>query len=293
MSKYWEVTKTLAHPINQELIQEYLLNLKLANRSELTIEIYRSYLQNFFLDINIPIQDLTTTDIREQLQKKYDGYKETTLTNVISYLAGFFTFCQNEGYLDQDLIKNRWRPRLPTSIPKFLDKTEQARLKLVIENESLRNRAIVKLLLASGCRVRELHQLTLSDINLEVRTVQVIGKGKKIRQVHFHDACALVLKKYIDTRVDNNPALFLNHRGNRLTVRGIQFIIEQIGEKAELKKQLTPHSLRHTFATNLLSKGADIPFISEELGHNHLDTTRIYARLPQEELVSLYRKYMG
>ncbi|RYG71919.1 hypothetical protein EU245_12360 [Lentibacillus lipolyticus] len=293
MTKYWEVTKTLANSTNQQLINEYLLSLKLANRSQLSIENYRSKLQNFFLDIKQPIEKLTVEKVRDQLQTKYAGCRETTVATTISFLASFFQFCQKEGYLSHDLIKNRWRPRLPKSIPKYLGKEEQARTKLVIEKLSLRDRAIVELLLASGCRVRELHTLNISDVDLEERTAQVLGKGNEIRTVHFHDACALVLEKYLETRIDDNPALFLSHRKRRMTVRGIQLMIQKIGEQAELKTRLTPHSLRHTFATNLLSKGADISFISEELGHSKLDTTRIYARLPQEDVVSLYRKYMG
>ncbi len=158
---------------------------------------------------------------------------------------------------------------------------------------SLRNQLLVEFMLTSGCRVGEVHQLNREDVDFENRTARVIGKGKKIRQVHFSDKCAVLLDRYIDSCPQTSPALFVTTTGTRLGTRRIQKIIQDIGEKAGFDKRLHPHRLRHTFATELLAKGAELSFIGDELGHSNLETTQIYARLPKREIIALYRKYMG
>lgn len=150
-------------------------------------------------------------------------------------------------------------------------------------------------LLSSGCRIGEVNKIDQENIDLENRTAIVLGKGKKFRQVHFSVKCALLLERYLEFRKDNEPALFVTLTGghHRLARDTMRKIIGKMGKEAGLVGSLHPHRLRHTFATELLAKGAELSFISDELGHSNLMTTQIYARLPKREIISMYRRFMG
>ncbi|PSL40535.1 integrase/recombinase XerD [Salsuginibacillus halophilus] len=278
---------------NKLILQKYYLHMELANRSEHTLESYKRVLDRFFSEVWIPIEDIQPEDVLEWLREHTQGKKETTISTWMSILSSFFMFCEAEEYIDQVPLKSRWRPRLPKPIPKYLDQNELARIQLQSEKSSLRNQILFEFLVTSGCRVGETCALNKTDVDLHTRTVQVKGKGSKIRTVHFSERCAILLEKYMDTLPEETPALFLNRSGSRITRVGVHLILSHMGKKANLSGSLGPHRLRHTFATTLLSKGAELSFIAEELGHSNLDTTRVYARLPKDELVSMYRKYMG
>jgi len=157
----------------------------------------------------------------------------------------------------------------------------------------LRDRAIVEFFLSTGCRLSELTNLNVREVDLKNRTAQVTGKGRKLRFVHFSELSAILLKKYLAIRNKDHPALFLTREGSRLGNQGVQQMAHKLGESAGLTHKLTPHCFRHTFATHLLSKGADMNLISDLLGHNDLNITRIYANLLPERLTSLYRRSMG
>lgn len=153
---------------------------------------------------------------------------------------------------------------------------------------------LVLFLFSSGCRTSEVSHLTIQDIDLDRRTAEVKGKGKKIRHIHFSEECALLLKDYLQTRSGNpTEALFLNRFGRRLTKSGIYAITTKLGKQSGLKQSLHPHCCRHTFATTMLAKGADLEFIADEMGHTNLNTTRVYARIPTEDMILAYQNIMG
>jgi site-specific recombinase XerD len=205
-------------------------------------------------------------------------------------LAAFFRFCLEKGYTNRLLTKGRWHPKIETSPPKYLDDHKTARVKIHAENGPLRERAILSFLLASGCRRSEVFGLDIPRVDMEEHTATVKGKGGKERQVHFNEEAALLLGEYLKTRRDHCPALFVNKHGNRLSREGIYRVTAGIGRKAKLPESLNPHCCRHTFATNLLARGADLEFIKDELGHKDLDTTLIYATIPTYQLISEYRR---
>lgn len=278
----------------QEVLSDFLLSLKLANRSKYTINEYRRFLEHFFKDKEKLYLSLTSDEIHEWLITHFGHRKESTFKTRLSILSSFYTFCVQEEHMEQSPIKKRWFPRLPKPIPRYLEKGDVAKARQVSEMTSIRNQVMVELMLSTGCRVGEVHRLNRDDIDLVNRTARVIGKGNKIRQVHFTDKCAVLLEKHMDQSKNKSSALFLSiKRGKRLTIRGMQHIITKLGKEAGLTTNLHPHRFRHTFATELLSKGADMSFISEELGHSDLSTTQIYARLPKREIVAQYRKFMG
>lgn len=293
--KYWELKVPIQNKENKERINEYLLSLYVANYSKHTINNYRYVFQTFFKDRKEVFSNLTSDDIQQWFNQHEKGLKEKTITFHLNALNSFYAFCVEEGYMEKSPMKKRWFPRLPKPVPNYLNKEEVAKVRKQCEKDILRNRVLVEFLLTSGCRVGEVHSLNRTDVDLENRTAMVVGKGEKIRQVHFSERCALLLERYLESRKDDDPALFVTSMGKqkRLSIRWMATILNRIGKGAGLSATLHPHRLRHTFATDLLEKGAELSFIGDELGHTHLKTTQIYANLPKQKIITLYRKYMG
>lgn len=295
MKDYWKLKTQLPNAKNQEVVNEYLLNLKVENKSYHTINNVRYFFQMFFKDEQEPFDKLTSNHIQDWFIEHDTGRTKNTIRYHVASLTSFYRFCVEEEYIKTSPIKKRWFPRASKPVPKYLDRAETAIIRQQIESIPLRNRVIVEFLLTSGCRVGELHELDRNDVDLEERTARVTGKGRKSRQIHFTEKTALLLEQYLQSRKDDLPALIVSSKKNptRLSIGMIRMILNDIGKKAELSSSLHPHRLRHTFATDLLAKGADLLFIADELGHSDIQTTQIYARLPKQQIISLYRKYMG
>lgn len=292
--KYWEVSSESIVLETRVILNDYLMSLKLENKAEATVSKYRSILEWFFSECDVPIKDLTSKDVLTWLNKFSEDKKPKTVDLVISALSSFFNFCLAEEYLDKRVIKKRWRPKIPQAIPRYLNQHEYARVMLTSETLSLRNRALILFLFTSGCRRSEVSSLTIEDVDLNKRTATVKGKGNKIRNIHFSEECRLVLSDYLETRLgEKSEPLFMNKFGQQLTASGIYLVIRNLGKQAGLKQLLSPHCCRHTFATNMLAKGAELEFIADELGHADLNTTRVYARIPTEDMILAYQNIMG
>lgn len=291
--KYWVLTNPLVNPKNREAINEFLLSMKVYNLSEGTIRNYCAFLGRFFHEREDNFDSLTSDSILTWLLQNKKDWKEGTVCNYLSILSSFYHFCVEEEYMEKSPIKTRWFPRIPKSIPKNLDKIEVAKILLEVENGRIRDRAIVEFFLASGCRVAEVHGLDIKNIDFENRTAIVTGKGKKIRTVHFTEKCSMFLERYLATRKDNEPALFVSQWGTRLGISVIQKIVRKLGKSAKLTRPLYPHRFRHTFATELLSRGGSLSFIADEMGHKNIKVTQVYAHVPKQKIITMYRKYMG
>lgn len=277
---------------NKDSINDFLLSKKLENKSPLTIERYKNFLVNFFKSVPQNIKDLTKDDILNWLEQYSKNRKEGTIITKFSILSVYLKYCYEEGYINNNIISNRWKPKAPKPLPKYLERSEVDRIRIESEKGNIRDQALLEFLVSSGCRVKEAFNLNIGDVDLSNRTVKVIGKGDKFRFVHISEYCAVLFEKYLECHSKKNTAFFIGKSNNRLGIRRIQIIIRKLGMGAGLKKSISPHCLRHTFATSLLSKGADIEFIQDELGHSELGTTRIYARLPQQNIIDLYNKFM-
>lgn len=291
--RYWELKNPVLNNQNHQVINEYLLSMKLANLSEETIKNRRFFLEGFFKSQKESFDQLTSESIQEWFIERKQIWKETTVSNYLGILSTFYNYCVEEEYLETSPMKSRWFPRLPSSVPKYLEKDQIAKIRMMSEKQILRNLVIVEFLYATGCRIGELYNLNRTDVDINNRTALVFGKGKKFRAVHFTEKCALYLERYLETRDDTHPALILSNRETRLGIQRMQTIISKIGKQVKLDGSLHPHRFRHTFATELLAKGADLSFIADELGHSDIQTTLVYARLPKQELILMYRKYMG
>lgn len=290
--KYWIIKSSLIEPQSKIIANDYLSLLKFRNLSYHTIVSYRWVLEMFLTHTYKPLDELEPDDILSWLKTQNDKSRKT-VNLYLTILSCFFQFCYTEEYINRQLIKKRWYPKIPESIPKYLDNHEQARLKLASETMSIKKRAIVEFLLSSGCRRSELTALNIEDVDLENCTAKVIGKRKKIREVHFSIEASLLIKEYLKERQSDNNALFVTRTGNRIHNCEVYRITTDLGKKAGLKYSLNPHRYRHTFASNMLARGGEIEFISDELGHVDLNTTLIYTKIPGQDIIDEYNKKMG
>ena len=292
--KYCESTcQDILHE-NRGKVNEYLNSLKLENKAETTITMYKFILEGFFMKCSVPVEDLTSDDVLSWLTDFSIGKSEGTINFYLSVLSTFFAFCLHEEYMNTMVTKKRWRPKIPYALPKFLDEYEYSRVIVYLEQVGIRDRALILFLFTTGCRVSEVSNLAIQDVDFEKRTANVIGKGNKSRRSYFSEECALALTRYLETRsCDPEEPLFKNKSGKRLLASGIREVVKKVGQKAGLKQSLHPHCCRHTFATNMLARGADLQFIADVLGHSNLNTTRIYAQIPTEDMLLKYQNIMG
>ena len=223
--------------------------------------------------------------------------KATSVSRKISAIRSFYRYIANQGIENYSfhLLK---LPKKGKRLPKYFEYNELEELFDVPDlNKPLgqRNRLILEMLYASGVRVSELVNIKLEDINLKEQTIKIFGKGQKERIVYYND----VTKKYLDMYikygrysldVDNSPYLFLNYKGGKITTRAIEKILNEIIEKTAINKHITPHMLRHTFATHLLNEGCDLLSVQELLGHASLSATNIYTHITNDRLKDVYLK---
>jgi integrase/recombinase XerC len=243
---------------------------------------------------------ITPLDLRSYLSSLYEKNARTSIARRLAALRSFYKFLFRKGLVANDLGESVPLPRAEKRLPRHLSLEEIDRLLGAPEAGSalgLRNRAILELLYSTGLRVAELAALDLAGFASmpaeEGGTISVLGKGKKERLVVCGAAARKAVAAYIERREEFGPeedesALFLNSRGGRLTVRSIERIVEATAKVAGLPSDVTPHTLRHSFATHLLANGADLRLIQELLGHSSLSTTQKYTHLELEQLMREY-----
>jgi integrase/recombinase XerC len=219
------------------------------------------------------------------------GLEPSSIARKLAAVRSWFRFLVRRGVLRANPAREVRSPRLPRRLVSFLPIDEAI---VLVEGRALpgrapeRDRAIVELLYASGLRVSELAGLDVDDVDREQGTVRVLGKGNKERIVPFGRAAARALDAYLALRGDARGALFVNRRGGRLTVRSVHAIVGRAARAARLTRRVTPHTLRHTFATHLLDGGADLRAIQELLGHSRLSTTQRYTHVGADRLMQVY-----
>lgn len=221
-----------------------------------------------------------------------------TISHVISSLKSFYNYYMRMGNIKSNPTDEIDRPKIEKKIPEFLTLEEvSSLLNFEVNNEfEARNKAILELLYSSGLRISELTSLELSNIDLDECLVRVMGKGSKERIVPLGDYAIDALKEYIYfyrpmLNKNNSSYVFLNNRGGILSRQFIFKVIKEECIKKGIRKNVSPHTLRHTFATHLLKNGADLRIIQELLGHENLSTTQIYTHLTNDKLKHDYEDY--
>ena len=291
-----------------EAIENYANYLRFEkNASGNTIEAYVSdlqKLQNFAEQNLVSVTPITISyeHLQEFLyQVSKINYSERTQARWISSIKGFFSFLLEDELREDNPSALLETPKLGLYLPDTLSLEEIEKLiSATEENTDLakRNRCMIEVLYGCGLRVSELTELQISNINFKENYLKIQGKGDKVRFVPLADYTADFIKNYINnirSKQKINPKhsdiLFLNSRGAQISRQMVFLIIKEIVRKADIQKNISPHTFRHSFATHLLQNGADLRFIQEMLGHSSITTTEIYTHLNTEELHETILKY--
>ena len=232
---------------------------------------------------------------------KERGYVPTTVARKVAAVRSFFSFLVAEGIIKSNPTENMSAPSVGKALPKPIP-INQVRLLLeqpakLSTSEAKRDRAMLELLYASGMRISEMVALNLGDVNMEGDYfVRCFGKGRKERIIPLYEQVAMTIKEYVDeerpklSHGKKDNALFLNARGERLTRQGFWQKLKEYAKSAGLDNKISPHTLRHSFATHMLSGGADLRSVQELLGHANISTTQVYTHLTTEQVRRTYDK---
>jgi len=262
-----------------------------------TLRAYGEDLEEFLRFVDKHPKDIDNLDIRSFLASLYKkGLKKSSIARKLATIRSFLKYLNREGYIKKNPARLVSSPKVPKTLPRFLTVDETFSLMEAPQGESfraVRDKAILELLYSSGLRVSELTSLDISDLDIKESLLRVKGKGRKERIVPIGSKALEAIKNYLPERVSlkrRSQALFLNCRGGRLTPRSIRRILLKYSEMINLKGYLSPHTLRHTFATHLLHGGADLRSIQELLGHSSLSTTQKYTHVDITHLAEVYDK---
>ena len=271
--------------LNKGLLTKFLKDKRLFGLSEKTLSYYNDELTRFFEWVKMGMDSVTTEDIRYYFSYLMETRKvtATTIDNVRRIFNTFYNYCVVNGLLYSNPCKKIDKIKGQKKIKKPFTNMEIIAMRDNFKN--LREEAIFELLLSSGMRIGELVLLNKKDLNMEECTVIVTGKGDKQRECFFSELAKYKIQKYLKTRTDDNPSLFvsLNSPFNQLKISGVERSLRDLGYRSGVN-QVHPHKFRRTFATRLLYKGVPIDQIQKFLGHSQIETTQLYASSNDEEL---------
>lgn len=284
--------------INNKDLTEYINYLRVnRNYSDYTLLNYENDIKEFFLFLNsegLDYLDITYQDLRGLLEDyKNKKYKSTSIRRKISSLKGFYKYLVRNNKININPFIYVTLPKKEKKLPKFLNTNEMDELFIPVDFDdflSIRNRIIIELLYATGIRVSELVNIKLNDITDD--SIKILGKGDKERIVFFNDVCKKYLDKYLIKRneISKCDYLIINHNGKNITTRMIRIIINDLIKQTSIMKHVSPHVIRHTFATHLLNNGCDLLTVQELLGHSSISTTGIYTHVSTEHIREVYYK---
>lgn len=281
------------------------------NASAHTLRAYERDLAEFlsFLEKKAKAQVADLADFRQArlwvrefwLELSNRKVMTSTLLRKLAALQSFFRFLMREGKIATNPFDYLTLPKKEKRLPRFLSESETEKFFLsfssAIQLLSLRDQAWLELLYSGGFRIQEALSLNIEDLDFWSGQVRVLGKGNKERIVPIGESALLAIEKYLRRRADHKHPwdslrgpLFLNHRGGRLNPGGARKVLQQWVKQSSLKKHITPHIFRHTFATHLLNRGCDLRIVQELLGHKNLATTQIYTHVSLESLKKTYEK---
>ena len=266
------------------------------NYSEFTIKSYQLDLTDFFEYIKkskINYLRINNNEVRGYL-KYLDScnLKNSTISRRISTLRTFYNYLLDEGVVESNVFHNVKNPKLEKKLPNYLNYNEIEELLESIDitnTEGLQRRLLIEMFYSTGCRVSEMINVKLKDIDFTNKAIRIMGKGSKERIVYYGDYASKYLEEYLK-KVEVKDYLFTNKKQEKLSVSEVELIIKDIMKHISIKTHVTPHTLRHTFATHLLNNGADIKTVQELLGHANLSTTGIYTHISSDRLKDIYFK---
>jgi len=241
-----------------------------------------------------PVEKIDYLVLRKYLALlKEKGLGARTVGRRLSCLRSFFRFLVREGLLKTNPMLLVSSPKQDKHLPSFLTEDEVTKLiesALPKDERGLRDRAILETFYSTGMRISEIAGLNIDDIDFIGSVVKVLGKGKKERLAPIGDRAVAAIRNYLERRKKQSETVFLNKNGRRITTRGIRNIVGKYIRLAGIRQGISPHTLRHSFATHLLNRGADLRSVQELLGHANLSTTQVYTHLTTDKLKSVYDK---
>ena len=286
----------------EKIIDDYLEFLKYQkNYSDYTIKSYENDIMEYFNYINsegLNYKDIEYSDIRFYLMYLKDNKKDNnaSIDRKLSALRGFYKYLVNENILHNNVFSLVNDPKKSKKLPRYFDYNELEEMFLIPDtNTSLgqRDLLLLEMLYATGCRVGELVSIKVKDIDFNRRNILIVGKGNKERYLNYGEYCEDILNKYlidgyISLNKNNSDYLFLNNNGGVLTERGVRFILDKIIKQTGINKNISPHMIRHSFATHLLNEGCDLLTVQKLLGHESVKATQIYTHVTTDRLKEVY-----
>lgn len=279
---------------NEDLLQMFLSSKRVEGCSEKTLRYYETSIHRMFGEVDAHVTHMTTDALRNYLSE----YQQRTqcskgnIDNIRRILSSFFAWLEDENYILKSPVRRIHKIRSSKTVKETY--TDEALETMRDECGSIRDLAMIDLLASTGMRVGELVHLNREDIDFENRECVVFGKGSKERPVYFDARTKLHLKNYLDSRDDDNPALFVSLLSphNRLEISGVELRLRNLGRRLGIAK-VHPHKFRRTLATKAIDKGMPIEQVQQLLGHAKIDTTMQYAMVNQNNVKISHRKYIG
>lgn len=275
-----------------DMILMYLATKKTEGLADSTLKNYGRYLGKFSNHMRKNVEDITTMDIRIYIsERSKENIKNTTIANITDILRSFFTWLEDEEYIKKSPMRKIKSIKIEKRLREALTKEEFETLRTGAK--TLRQKALLELLYATGCRLEEIETMKKQNIDWQNLRITVVGKGNKERTVYINATCQVHLKKYFMSRMDETDAVIVTERQpiRKLGRRAIQIELNKIVEQSGLQKNVYPHLIRHTMATHLLNSGMNLNVLQEILGHDDPGTTLIYASVNNKSIEHEYRKY--
>lgn len=279
---------------NVEYLKMFIDAKQIEGCSERTLQYYRVTIEHMLGSIDTPIRKITTDEIRGYLvdYQKVNNCSKVTVDNVRRNMSSFFSWLEEEDYILKSPMRRIHKIKTKQPVKETI--TDEMIEKLRDNCTCVRDLAMIDLLYSTGIRVGELVGLNISDIDFEERECIVFGKGDKERRVYFDAKAKLHLQEYIESRTDDNPALFvtLDAPHARLKISGVEIRVRELGRKLNIDK-IHPHKFRRTMATRAIDKGMPIEQVQKMLGHSQIDTTMQYAIVNQNNVKVSHRRYIA
>ena len=279
---------------NERYLKMFLEAKRIEGCSERTMQYYRVTIEKLLQCVTQPIRKITTEDMRSYLSdyQKINDCGKVTVDNIRRNISSFFSWLEEENYILKSPMRRIHKIKTNQQVKDIISDEEIEKLRDRCDNK--RDLAMIDLLYSTGIRVGELVNLKISDIDFESRECVVFGKGGKERKVYFDAKAKLHLQEYIESRNDENPALFvtLDAPHKTLKISGVEIRMRQLGRSLSMVK-IHPHKFRRTMATRAIDKGMPIEQVQRILGHSQIDTTMQYAMVNQSNVKSSHRKYIG
>lgn len=279
---------------SQKLIDSFVYAKRIEGCSEKTLKYYRTTIEAMTAAIDKGVRHMQTDDLRAYLTKYQEkhGSSRVTIDNIRRILSSFFSWLEDEDHILKSPVRRIHKVKTATNIKETY--TDEELEKMRDHCTELRDLAIVDMLASTGMRIGEMVLLNKVDINFNERECVVFGKGDKERVVYFDAKTKIHLQNYIDSRIDDDPALFVTLRApyTRITIGGIESRLREMGKSLKIEK-VHPHKFRRTLATMAIDKGMPIEQLQQLLGHKRIDTTLQYAMVKQSNVKQAHRKYIG